>query len=169
MIITRPHTYLVTGRTPGSGPVVALLTDGPTDMAVAAHAAGITARYGTLLIAAAAVHTNGFRVNAPRRTARDRIDADTHAVVARVTPILHSAGVAFLRSALPVPAGTDLLRALPVTAVHRLAHRFGAVTVVAADALHDPTGVLQAAEPFLFTGTRPAPEPATPVRYAPMP
>jgi hypothetical protein len=77
--------------------------------------------------------------------------------------------VAFLRATLPVPAGIELPRALPVTAVHRLAHRFGAITVVTDAVLHDPTGVLQPAEPFPYTGTRPAPAPVTPVTHAPMP
>lgn len=144
VIPPRPSTYRVAARTPGSGPVLAVLTDGPTDMAVAAHAADLAARTRTLLVAAAAVHTTGPSVNALLHHARSRrIQADRTAVVGRVAPILHAAGVAYLATTLLVPTGTDALRALPLSAVHRLIDRFGAVAVVTARPLHDPTGALQ--------------------------
>jgi hypothetical protein len=132
--------------------VLAVLTDGPTDLAVAAHAADLVARTRTLLIAAAAVHAGEISVNAALHRARHRrIQADTAAIVGRVVPILHSAGVAYFRSTLLVPAGTDPLRALPVTAVHRLVSRFGAVAVVTAAPLHDPAGTLRPARPLSAT------------------
>jgi hypothetical protein len=144
-IPARPRTYHVAGRTPGTGPVVAVLTDGPADVAVAAYAADLAARTGTLLITAAAVASSGgMSVNALLHRARAaRVDADTRAIVARVAPVLHSAGVAHFRTTLAIPAGVDAGRALPVTAVHHLIDRFGAVAVITAAPLHDPTGHLQ--------------------------
>jgi hypothetical protein len=140
----RPRSYAVAGRTLGSGPVLAVLTDGPDDMAVAADAADLAARTGTLLIAAATVHTTGCSVNALLHHARDRrIRSRSIAVVARITPILHATGVAYFRSTLLVPTGTETGNSLPVAPVRRLADRFGAVAVVTALPLHDPTGVLQ--------------------------
>jgi hypothetical protein len=134
----------VAGRSPGGGPVIAVLTDGPTDLAVAARAAALAARHGTLLIAAATVHTPRFSINALlHHTRRQRLHAQTTAIVARVTPILHTAGIAYTRTTLTVPSGTDPLRALPVGAVHRLINRFHAVAVVTAGPVHDPTGTLQ--------------------------
>ncbi|GAA0807178.1 hypothetical protein [Spirilliplanes yamanashiensis] len=146
MTTTRPYLCHVAGRTPASGPVIAVLTDGPTDLAVAAHAAGVAARSGTLLIAAAAVHTTGPSLNVLLHHARERrLHADSVAIVGRVAPVLHRAGVAWMRSSLLLPAGTDALRALPVAAVRQLVDRFGAVAVVTARPLRDPTGVLQPA------------------------
>ncbi|GAA3932855.1 hypothetical protein [Actinoplanes auranticolor] len=72
-----------------------------------------------------------------------RIRSRSIAVVARVTPILHAVGVAYFRSTLLVPAGTDTRRALPATAVHRLVDRFGAVAVVTALPLHGPSGTFE--------------------------
>ncbi|MEU8233335.1 hypothetical protein AB0C12_27455 [Actinoplanes sp. NPDC048967] len=139
-----PHAYDDTRRTRGSGPVLAVLTDSPTDLLVAAHAADIAARTGTLLIAAATVHTTGCSVNALLHHARNRrVRFRTVAIVARITPILHATGVAYFRSTLLVPAGTDTRLSLPTDAVSRLVDRFGAVTVVTGQPLHDPTGVLQ--------------------------
>jgi hypothetical protein len=143
-IPVRPRTYEIAGRTPGSGPVLAVLTDAPTDLVVVAHAADLAARTSTLLIAAATVHTTGCSVNALLHHARNRrIRCRSIAVVARVTPILHAAGVAYFRSTLLVPADTDIRRALPVTAVRRLVDRFGAVAVVTALPLHDPRGTFE--------------------------
>ncbi len=141
------RTYHVAGRTPGTGPVLVVLADGPADLAVAARAADLAARTGTLLVAAAAVAArSGVSINPLFHRARSgRIDADSRAIVARVTPILHSAGVAYLRTTLPVPEGVDPTRALPVGPVHHLVERFGAVAVVTAVTLHDPTGVLRLA------------------------
>ena len=159
-IPARPRTYHVAGRTPGSGPVLAVPTDGPADVAVAAHAADLAARTGTLLITAAAVTAGGLSVNALLHRARaGRVDADTRAVVARVAPVLHSAGVAHLRTTLPVPAGVDATRALPVAAVHHLIDRFGAVAVITSARLDDPTGQLQ---PIGSQHTAPAAAPAHP-------
>lgn len=171
MTVTRPRISHVAGRTPGSGPVIAVLTDGPTDMAVAAQAAGISARHGVLLVAAAAVHPSGSNsadldLWAPS-AGPGRLHAETNAIVARVTPILFSAGVAFLRTPIPVPPATDTLRALPVTAVHRLVQRFGAVTVVTATPLHDPTGMLRPEDTFPANATHPGMPSATPSRPAP--
>lgn len=149
-----PSTYRVAGRTPGSGPVLALFTDGPADLAVAAHAAGLAAGTRTLLIAAAAVHTAGPSVNALlHRAGNRRIRADRTAIIGRITPILHSAGVAYFATTLLVPTGTDTSRALPLPAVHQLINRFGAVAVVTARPLHDPTGLLQRA-PHLHHSAR---------------
>jgi hypothetical protein len=154
MVVSRPYLCHVAGRTPGSGPVVAVFTDHPTDMAVAAHAAGLAARHGTLLVAAAAVHSTGYSLDALLHHARSRRPhTDSIAVVGRVTPILHTAGVAWLRSSLVLPAGTDALRALPVAAVRRLIERFSAVAVVTALPLHDPTGMLQPAHRHVPTTT----------------
>jgi len=136
----------VAGRTAGCGPVVAVLTDGPTDPAVAAHAADFAARTGTLLILAPAVQTGGPSLNAVLQHARNRrINAESIAIAARVTPILHAAGAAYFRSTLRVPAGTDALHTLPAAAVRQLVDRFGAVAVVTALPLHDPSGVLRPA------------------------
>lgn len=139
-----PHVYDVAGRTRGSGPVLAVLTDSPADTLVAAHAADIAARTGTLLIAAATVPTTGCSVNALLHHARNRrIRSRSIAVVARVTPILRAAGVAYFRSTLLVPAGTDTRLGVPADAVSQLVDRFGAVAVVIALPLHDSTGVLR--------------------------
>lgn len=144
MTATRPSTAHVAGRTPGSGPVLAVLTDAPSDLAVASHAADLAARTGTLLIAAATVHTTTPDIDLLRRRAGSRrVHSDSIAIVGRVTPILHAAGVAYFRSTLLVPAGTDPLRGLPITAVRHLADRFAAATVVSALPLHDPTGTLR--------------------------
>lgn len=151
MTITRPYICRVDGRTPGSGPVVAVFTDGPTDMAVAAYAADLAARSGTLLIAAAAVHGTTVSLNALLHQARNRrLHADSTAIVGRVTPILHAAGVAWMRSTLLLPAGLDALRALPVSPVRQLIDRFSAVAVVTALPLRDPTGMLQPIEPHAY-------------------
>lgn len=151
-IAVRPRAYDVAGRTCGSGPVLAVLTDAPTDLIVAAHAADLAARAGTLLITAATVHTTGCSVNALLHHARGRrIRSKSIAIAARVTPILHATGVAYFRSTLLVPTGTDTRHPLPITAVCRLVDRFGAVAVVTALPLHDPTGVLQPA-PTKTTG-----------------
>lgn len=140
----RPLTYDVAGRTLGSGPVLGVLTDTPADMAVAAHAADLAARTGTLLIAAATVHTTGCSVNALLHHARDRrIRSRSIAIVARVTPILNAAGVAYFRTTLLVPTSTDTGRAPPIAGVTRVVNRFGAVAVVIALPLHDPTGALR--------------------------
>jgi len=153
-IPARPRTYHVAGRTPGTGPVIAVLTDGPTDVAVAAHAADLAARTGTLLITAAAVTTTGFSTNALLHHVRQRrIDSDARAIVARVSPIVHSAGVAHFRTTLPVDPGVDATRALPATPLYHLIGRFGAVAVVTATPLHDPTGGLQPAGPHHRTPT----------------
>jgi hypothetical protein len=154
MALTRPYLCHVAGRAPGSGPVVAVLTDHPTDMAVAARAADLAARHGTLLIAAAAVHSTGFSLDPLLHHARDRrLRTDSIAIAGRIAPILHTAGVAWMRSTLVLPAGTDALRALPIMALHRLVDRFSAVAVVTALPLHDPTGMLQPAHRGAPTNT----------------
>lgn len=66
-----PRVHHVAGRTSGSGPLVAVLTDGPADVAVAAHAAELAVRTGSLLITAAAT---GFK---PQRAA-PRCSAPPH-------------------------------------------------------------------------------------------
>jgi hypothetical protein len=137
------HTYQVVGRAPGTGPVLAVLADGPADLAVATRAADLAARTRTLLVVAAAVHTEPAAL--PGRDRSGRVNAESTAIAGRVAPILHSAGVAYLRTTLPVPHGTDPARAVPVAAVLRLAGRFAAVIVVAGTALHDPTGLLHRA------------------------
>ena len=148
MSVTHPHVAHVAGRTLGSGPVVAVFTDHPCDMAVAAHAAGLAAASGTLLIAAAAVHSSGLSAATLVHRARSRrLHPDSVAIVGRVTPILHTAGVAYLRSMVVLPAGADALHALPVTAVRQLVDRFSAVAVVTARPLRDPSGVLKPATP----------------------
>ncbi|GAA3338707.1 hypothetical protein GCM10020358_19740 [Amorphoplanes nipponensis] len=136
-VAERPRSYTIPGRTRGSGPVLAVLTNAPTDPAVAA-------RTGTLLIAAAAVPTTGCSVDALLHHSRDRrLRSRSIAVVARVTPILHAAGVAYFRSTLLLPPGTDTRHGVPMAAVSQLVDRFGAVVVVTAEPLHDPTGALE--------------------------
>jgi hypothetical protein len=148
----QPHTYHVAGRTPGSGPVIAVLTDGPSDVDAAAHAAGLAAHTGTLLITAAAVATTGFSMNALLHHARTRsIRDDRRAITARVMPVLHSIGVAHFSTALHIPPGVDATRGTPLAAIHQLINRFGAVAVVTTTPLHDPTGALRPAEPHRFT------------------
>lgn len=168
-IPARPRTYHVAGRTPSTGPVIAVLTDGPADVAVAAHAAGLAARTGTLLITAAAVTTSaGFSMNAllHRARARRTLD-DRRAITARVTPVLHTAGVAHFSTTLEIPPGIDATRVLPVTAVHHLINRFGAVAVVTTTPLHDPTGILQAAGPHHRTPAHLPARAATPSHRPP--
>jgi hypothetical protein len=143
---TAVHVYHVAGRGPGTGPVLAVFTDGPTDLAVVTTAAALAADTRTLLFAAAAVPTAGFSLNSLLHRARARrTGTDSIAIVARVTPILTTAGVAWLRTTLPVPAGTDPAQALPVTALRELAGRLNAAVVVTAAALTDPTGNLRPA------------------------
>jgi hypothetical protein len=130
--------------------VLAVLTDGPADLAVAAQAADLAARTGTMLIAAAAVATeDGPEGNPllPHSRSR-RVDAETRAIVARVTPVLHSYGVAYLRTTMPV---RHAFRVPPVSAVRHLVDRFGAVAVVTAAPLHDPAGVLRPASEQLLS------------------
>lgn len=95
-------------------------------MAVAAHAADLAARTGTLLITAAAVTTEaGFSMNALLHRARaDRIRDDRRAITGRAAPVLHCAGVAHFTT-LEVPPGLDATHSLPFTAVHHLINRFG--------------------------------------------
>jgi hypothetical protein len=158
MTFTRPYLSHVAGRTPGSGPVVAVLTDHPADMAVAAAAAGLAAGLaagqGTLLVVAPAVHGGaGFVRDVLLPPARTRsLRADSIAIAGRVTPILHTAGVAWMRSTLVLPAGTDALRALPVHPLLKLVDRFSAVAVVTALPLHDPTGLLRPVHSHASTG-----------------
>ena len=88
----------------------------------------------------------GLSTNALLHRARDRrIDADTRAIVARVTPVLHSCGVAYMRTTLRLPDAVPAGPTLPIDAVHQVVGRFGAVAVVTAGPLHDPTGMLRPA------------------------
>jgi hypothetical protein len=54
--------------------------------------------------------------------------------------MLHRCGIAYMATTLPIP---DAVRVLPVSALHHLVNRFGAVAVVTAGPLHDPTGALR--------------------------
>ncbi|WP_203722462.1 hypothetical protein [Paractinoplanes abujensis] len=124
--------------------MLVVLTGTRADLLVAAQAADLAARTGTLLIVAAAVPTTGRSVNALMHQSRDRrIRSKSIAVVARVTPILRAAGVAYFRSTLPVPTRADTRLAVPTASVRSVVDRFGAVAVVTALTLHDRTGVLR--------------------------
>jgi hypothetical protein len=137
------HVHSVAGRSPGAGSVLAVFTDGPSDPAVARTAAALAGGTGTLLVAAAAVPGTGLSINPLLHQARARRrHTESVAIVARVTPILSTAGVGWLRTTLPVPAGPDPARLLPVAAVRRLAGRLHAAVVVTAAPLPDPSGFL---------------------------
>ncbi|HZG93649.1 MAG TPA: hypothetical protein VEZ46_02955 [Mycobacteriales bacterium] len=138
--------YQVAGRAPGSGPVVAVLTDGPADLAAAAAAAGWSADTGTRVVAAAVVVDTGFSIDPLLHRARARRMADeSAAITGRVAPTLAAAGVEWRPAATTVKVATDVTRALPVAAVHRLVDRFTAAAVVTSAALDDPTGRLRLA------------------------
>ncbi|MDY7087646.1 MAG: hypothetical protein SYR96_21360 [Actinomycetota bacterium] len=142
----RPHVHHVEGRTRGTGPVLAVFTDGPTDLTVAATAAAIAAQTGTLLIAAAAVPHSGFSLNSLLHRARSqRISQESAAIIGRVTPILTTAGVAWARATFAVPLGVDPARTLPAHAIQDLINRFAAVTVVTAAAPPGPSSDRQPA------------------------
>jgi hypothetical protein len=135
--------YQIAGRAPGSGPVVAVLTDGPTDPTVAAAAADWAARTGIGVVAAAAVVTTGFSIDPLLHRARARRMAnESAAITGRVAPTLTAAGAQWRPAVITVPVGTDVARALPVAAVQRLVDRFDAAAVVTTSALFDPTGRL---------------------------
>jgi len=137
------NRYHVIGRTPGSGPVVAVFTDCPTDLPVAAAAASWAADTRTLLVAAAAVTDPGFSLNPLlHRAAERRLGTESVAIVGRVTPVLTAIGVAWIRATIAVPAGVDPARSLPATTVRDLVDRYAAVGVVTAAALDDPSGRL---------------------------
>lgn len=143
MTSARPYLHHVAGRAVGSGPVVAVLTDHPTDVTVAAHAAELAARHRTMLIAAAAVNSPGIDMRRLLAHTRNRrLNADSVAITGRVAPILDAAGIAWMRSTLLLPLGSDALRALPPDPLRQLVGRFSAAAVVTARPLHDPTGTL---------------------------
>ncbi len=131
---TTPLTYRIPGRHDAAGTtVVAVLTDGPTDLPVVTHAIALAARTGGLLIAAAAVRGSGFSVN-PRlhRVRAQRITTEAAAITGRVTPALHAAGIAHLRATLVLPARHDPGQPPPADLVRRLADRHHAALVVTA-------------------------------------
>ncbi|MFB9681712.1 hypothetical protein [Streptosporangium vulgare] len=152
------YCHQVTGRLPGTGPVLAVLTGGPADLAVAQAAATWAAGTGSLVIAATVVTGTGFSLNPLLHQVRARRqDADSLTVIGRLTPILTAAGVAWLRTVVAVPtrAGPaptpSLTPALPLATIRRLVDRFTAVAVVTAAPLHDPAGRLAPLPPQAAT------------------
>lgn len=132
-------SYHVHGRSPGTGRILAVFTDGPADLAVARYAAELAARTAAPIVAAAAVHQPAFSLNPLlHRVHTRRVAEETAAVTARVEPTLRRASARILVTPLPVPAGyrTD---EPPAVSVHRLAVRVGATTVVVAGPLDPPT------------------------------
>ncbi|GAA0838331.1 hypothetical protein ACFQVD_08760 [Streptosporangium amethystogenes subsp. fukuiense] len=141
------YCHQVTGRLPGTGPVLAVLTGGPADLAVAHTAATWATGTRSLVIAATVVTGTGFSLNPLLHQVRARRqDADSLAVIDRLTPILTAAGVAWLRAIVAVPTRAGpapaMTPALPLAAIRRLVDRFAAVAVVTATPLHDPAGRL---------------------------
>ncbi|WP_084965985.1 hypothetical protein [Thermoactinospora rubra] len=135
------YCHQVTGRLPGSGPVLALFTGGLADLAVAQAAATWAAGTRSLVIATTVVTSTGFSLNPLLHQIRSRRqDTDSLAIIGRLTPVLTAAGVAWLRIIVAVPTLAGPARALPMTTVRRLVDRFAAVAVVTAMPLHDPTG-----------------------------
>ncbi|RZU46614.1 hypothetical protein EV385_6689 [Krasilnikovia cinnamomea] len=129
--------YQAADRSPGSGPILAVLTDGFTDLAVAATAARLAAD-GRPVIVAAAVRGSGPSINALLHQARaTRIAADVAAAAGRVSPILQRAGVMFQTTPLLLPVGWPD-GPLPARSVRRLARRTRAATVVTAAPLTRP-------------------------------
>jgi hypothetical protein len=132
-------SYHVDGRCPGTGRILAIFTDGPADIAVARYAADLAARTAAPIVAAAAVHNTGFSLNPLLHRVRARRTAEeTTAITARVEPTLRRANTRVLVTTLAVPASRRTDRP-PASAVHRLAVRVGATTVVVAEPLDPPT------------------------------
>jgi hypothetical protein len=130
--------YPVDHRPPGTGRILAVFTDSPTDLAVAQHAADLAASTAAPIVAAAVVRGSGFSVNALlHRVRARRIAADTDAVTARVAPILRRANTRLLTTTLLLPASRRLHHP-SAAAVHRLARRVDATTVVLAAPPHQP-------------------------------
>lgn len=137
------YCHQVTGRLPGAGPVLAVLTGGPADLAVAQAAAAWAAGTGSPVIAATVVTGTGFSLNPLLHQVRARRqDADSLAVIDRLTPILTAAGVAWLRTIVAVPTRAGPAPTPSLVTIRRLVDRFAAVAVVTAAPLHDPAGRL---------------------------
>jgi hypothetical protein len=136
---TGPFTYRVPGRpAPSGGPVLAVLTDGPADLAVAAQAVALAARTGAPVVAAAAVQGTGFGISAMLHVARARRMADeTAAITGRVLPLLQSTRTPHVLTALLLPAHHDTGGPLPARAVRRAADHHGAALVVSPTELEE--------------------------------
>lgn len=129
------YCHQITDRLPGTGPVLAVLTGGPADLAVARTAATWAAGTGSLLIAVTVVTSTGFSINPLLHQVRARRqDADSLAVIDRLTPILTASGVAWLRTIVAVPtrAGPTLTLApaLPLATIRRLVDRYAGLQQV---------------------------------------
>ncbi|WP_431920923.1 hypothetical protein [Nonomuraea jabiensis] len=157
--------YQVVGRNPGTGPVLALCTGGPADLAVAASGAAWAAGTRSLVIAITVVTGTGFSLNPLLHQVRARRqDCDSVTIINRIVPALTAAGVAWLRTIVAVPAGAGPA-SVPLGTIRRLVDRFAAVAVVTATALHDPTGRLipltpRAATVAIIAATAHQPPPA---------
>ncbi|MGY5032938.1 hypothetical protein ACWC9U_18995 [Streptomyces sp. 900116325] len=122
------HDYHFSLRS--NGPVLALFNGSRADHAVAAHAAGLAARTGQPVTAAAVVRSTGFSINALLHHARGRrIQAETDAILAPVMPVIARAGPV-RTTTLIVPARVNPYRALPSDRVERLAERTGTEVAV---------------------------------------
>ncbi|MFD3919100.1 hypothetical protein [Streptomyces sp. NPDC058595] len=101
--------------------VLALFTGSRADQAAATHAA----RTGHPVSAAAVVRSIGFTINALLHQARSRrIQAETHAILAAVLPVIARAGPARTTN-LVVPARINSYQALPADRVEPLAGHAG--------------------------------------------
>ncbi|MEV4067378.1 hypothetical protein, partial [Nonomuraea dietziae] len=132
------HYHQVTGRLAGAGPVLAILTGSPADLAVAQAAAGWAAGTGSRVVAATVVTHTGFSLNPLLHQVRaSRYEADSLAITARVFPVLTAAGVVWLRTLVAVPGRRGPARAPLLSAIRRLIDRFAAVAVVTTTPQHD--------------------------------
>jgi hypothetical protein len=143
-----PFTYRVPGRPAASGgPVLAVLTDGPADLAVAAQAVALAARTGATVVAAAAVRGTGFGISAVLHLARARRTAEeSSAITGRVLPLLQSTRTPHEVAALLLPLHWDTSGPLPGSAVRRAADHHEAAFVVSARELHAADGLLRLAD-----------------------
>ncbi|SDD75893.1 hypothetical protein [Streptomyces prasinopilosus] len=135
------HVYTVSGTRPGGG-ILVVLTGSRADQDAAAHAGRLAARTGAPLTAAVAVRSTGYGTSALLHHARARRFAHrTDTVLATRTDDLAEAGP-YRSATLVLPAGANPYLSLPAGAVHRLARRTGATTVVAPVPAHNAAGHL---------------------------
>ncbi|MFJ5829534.1 hypothetical protein [Streptomyces sp. NPDC093089] len=135
------HVYNVTGS-PADGGILIVLTGARADRDAAAHAGRLAARTGRQLTAAVAVRSTGFSINALLHHARaQRFARQTSAVLAAPTGDLTAAGP-YQSATLVLPQGANPYLSLPAGAVHRLARRTGATTVITPAPVHNAAGHL---------------------------
>ncbi|GGT01748.1 hypothetical protein [Streptomyces chromofuscus] len=140
------HVYNVVGTRTG-GDILVVLTGSRADQDAAAHAGRLAAGTGAQVTAAVAVRSTGFIVNALLHHARaQRFAQPTDAVPAARTDTLIAPGPHRFNT-LVLPCGNYPHLSLPAGAVHRLARRTGATTVITPVPVHNAAGHLAHVHP----------------------